>query len=55
MSNGKSANKFIDFVMGSNQEFYDAYLVNLSEEELELFMKHNPDFMKELEREKNQI
>lgn len=54
MSNSNSVNRFIDFVMGSNQEFYDTYLVNLSEEELELFMKNNPDFMKELEQERNQ-
>jgi len=56
VSNDKGVNRFIDFVMGSNQEFYDTYLVNLSEEELELFMKDNPDFMKDLEQEnKNKI
>ena len=56
MSNDKGVNRFIEFVMGSNQEFYDTYLVNLSEEELELFMKDNPDFMKDLEQEnKNKI
>ncbi len=44
-------NRFIDFVMGSNQEFYDTYLVNLSEEELELFMKNNADFLEGMKRE----
>ncbi len=47
----EKVNRFIDFIMGSEQDFYDAYLVNLSEEELEIFMKNNPDFAGELETE----
>ena len=43
--------RFIDFVMGSNQDFYDNYLTNLTEEELALFMKNNPDFMEGLKLE----
>lgn len=49
---GEKMNRFIDFVMGSDQDFYDTYLVNLSEEELDVFMRNNPDFAAELETEK---
>ena len=42
---------FIDFIMGNNRDFYETFLVKLSEEELEKFMKDNPDFMEEMEKE----
>ena len=51
VSEQEKINRFMDFVIGSNQDFYDNYLTNLTEEELELFMKNNPDFMEGLKLE----
>lgn len=45
----EKVNRFIDFVMGSDLDFYNTYLVNLTEEELERFKKDNPDFVVEPE------
>lgn len=51
MSEQEKITRFIDFVMGSDQDFYENYLINLSEGELELFMKNNPDFLEGLKPE----
>lgn len=51
VSEQEKINRFMDFVIGSNQDFYDNYLTNLTKEELELFMKNNPDFMEGLKPE----
>lgn len=51
MSEKDKMNRFIDFIMGSEQDFYDTYLVDLSEEEMEQFLKNNPDFMERMKRE----
>ena len=41
----KQRERLFEFIWESDREFYDKYLVNLTEEELERFMKDNPDFM----------
>ena len=46
---GKSMNddkkiSFMEFIKGTDKDFYEAFLVNLSEEELQRFMEDNPDF-----------
>ena len=51
VSEQEKINRFMDFVIGSNQDFYDNYLINLTKEELELFMKNNPDFLEGLKPE----
>jgi hypothetical protein len=43
--------RFMEFITESDQAFYDKYLVNLTEEELERFMNENPEFMKGVKRE----
>lgn len=47
MSEAKQRKRFLEFILESEQDFYDKYLVNLTEEELERFLKENPDFMEE--------
>ena len=44
VSEMEQSKRFIEFILESDQEFYNKYLVNLTEEELERFMKDNPDF-----------
>ena len=45
MSEIKQRERLFEFIWESDREFYDKYLVNLMKEELERFMKDNPDFM----------
>lgn len=52
MSEGNKIDRFIDFITGSEREFYETYLVNLTEEELEQFLKDNPDFAERMRKEK---
>lgn len=35
---------FLEFINGTDKDFYEAFLANLSEEELQRFMEDNPDF-----------
>ncbi|GFI49749.1 hypothetical protein IMSAGC020_00949 [Lachnospiraceae bacterium] len=37
--------RFFDFIMGDDLDFYEEYTVNLTEEERESFFRDNPDFM----------
>ena len=37
--------RFFDFIMGDDLDFYEEYTVNLTEEGQERFLKGNPDFM----------
>ena len=39
--------RFFDFVMGDDLDFYEEYTINLTEEEQERFIRDNPDFMME--------
>lgn len=39
--------RFFDFIMGDDLDFYEEYMVNLTEEEQERFFRDNPDFMME--------
>lgn len=39
--------KFLREIMGSDEEFYEKFLKNLTDEQLKKFLKANPDFMKE--------
>lgn len=40
--------RFFDFIMGDDLDFYEEYTVNLTEEERERFFRDNPDFMLEV-------
>lgn len=42
----------MDFIMGNNMDFYKTFLVKLSEEELEQFLKDNPEFLELVKKEK---
>ena len=53
MSDCEKVKCFMDYIMGDNQEFYDTFLLNLSEEEFESFMENNPDFMESIEGKSN--
>lgn len=37
--------KFLDFIFGSDLDFYEEYLMDLTDEEQERFFDANPDFM----------
>lgn len=52
VANGEKVKRFIDFIMGSNKDFYDTFLVKLSEKELEQFLKDNPDFVIDMDEDK---
>ena len=52
MSDCEKVKRFMDYIMGDNQEFYDTFLLNLSDEEFESFMENNPDFMESIEWER---
>lgn len=39
--------EFLRVVMGSDMEFYEQFLKDLSEEELKNFLDANPDFLKD--------
>lgn len=46
MSDKIKNQSFIEFITGDDLDFYENYLVDLSEKEIELFFEENPDFMK---------
>ncbi len=50
VANSKNEERFLDFIMGNNENFYETFLVNLSEEELKRFLEDNPDFMRDMEK-----
>lgn len=39
--------KFWNSIKGEDMDFYEEFLVNLTEEELQRFLDENPDFLKE--------
>ncbi len=39
--------KFLKDVMGSDEEFYERFLSELSEEQLQRFLDENPDFLQD--------
>ena len=39
---------FFDFIMGDDLDFYEKYIVNLTDKEQERFFQDNPDFMLEV-------
>ena len=39
--------KMLDMFTEDDMEFYEKFLVNLSEEELAKFLEENPDFLQE--------
>lgn len=43
----KQLDRFLKFISEDDRDFFDKYLANLSEEELEGFLAMNPDFLKE--------
>lgn len=45
--NERKEHDFWRFVTGSDMDFYDEFLVNLSLEELQRFLDENPDFLSE--------
>ena len=46
MSTENKKQSLIEFIMGDDLDFYENYLVNLSQEEIDRFFENNPDFMK---------
>lgn len=40
--------KFFDFVMGDDLDFYEEFIIHLTDEEQESFFRDNPDFMLEV-------
>lgn len=54
VTNNENVKRFIDFIMGSNKDFYDTFLVKLSKEELDQFFKDNPDFVIDMDEDKKQ-
>lgn len=54
VTDGENVKRFIDFIMGSNKDFYDTFLVKLSEKELEQFFKDNPDFVIDMDEDEKQ-
>lgn len=47
--------RFFDFIMGDDLDFYEEYTVNLTEEEQERFFRDNTDFMLEAGRRCDRI
>ena len=45
MSSQMKNQNFLEFIKGDDIDFYENYLVNLSEREIDLFFHDNPDFM----------
>ena len=39
--------KLWEFLNSSDEEFFDKYLVNLADEEMDEFLKKNPDFLRD--------
>lgn len=39
--------KFWEYVLGDDVDFYNEFLADLSDEELDKFLEENPDFFKE--------
>lgn len=37
---------FLRLIMGSDMDYYEDYLADLSEEELQRFLDSNPDFLR---------
>lgn len=54
VTDGENIKRFIDFIMGSNKDFYDTFLVKLSKEELDQFFKDNPDFVIDMDEDEKQ-
>lgn len=47
--------KFFDFVMGDDLDFYEEFIIHLTDEEQESFFRDNPDFMLEVGRRCDKI
>lgn len=37
--------QFLNFIMGDDMDFYEEYVINLSDEEQQIFFRENHDFM----------
>lgn len=44
MTNLKQEMRFMEFLLGDNTDFYEGFLKNLSEEELESFLEENSEY-----------
>lgn len=47
--------RFFDFVMGDDLDFYEEYTINLAKEEQERFFQDNQDFMSGFEMEHDKM
>lgn len=47
--------KFWDFILGDDLDFYEEYTINLSDEEQREFFTDNPDFMREFPVSRDKI
>ena len=48
-------NKIYNFFVGDDLDYYERYLINLNDEELEKFFERNPDFMEEYNMYKERL
>lgn len=47
--------KFYAFILGDDMDFYEEYVINLSDKEQQIFFRENPDFMSDYAINKNRI
>lgn len=47
--------QFLNFIMGDDMDFYEEYVINLSDEEQQIFFRENPDFMSDYAINENRI
>ncbi len=52
---GKQNTKFLDFVLGDDMDFYEEFVVNLSDEDQLKFLEENPKFMSSYGIDKDNI
>lgn len=47
--------QFLNFLMGDDMDFYEEYVINLSNEEQQIFFRENPEFMSDYAINKKRI
>lgn len=45
--NENQAKRFLKFIFGDDLDFYEEHLMDLTDDEFELFLDENPDFLSE--------
>lgn len=47
--------RFFNFIMGDDMDFYEEYIVRLSDDEQKIFFRDNPEFMSDYAVNDNRI